>query len=424
MKYSSMSPAELGEEKLRLETQYHEICAKGLKLDMSRGKPSKAQLDLSEGLLTVLSENEDCLSAGGVDCRNYGGLDGLPEAKQMFSDILEIPVQNIIVGGNSSLNMMFDTLSRAMLFGMNAECGPWVGNNVKFLCPAPGYDRHFSVCETLGIEMIPVPMHEDGPDMDLVERLCAEDASIKGIWCVPKYSNPQGYVYSDETVRRFAALRPAAKDFRIMWDNAYIIHSFVGDPARQLNLFEEAKRLGNEDQVIIFCSTSKITYPGAGVAAMAMSDANIAFAKKVMTMQTIGPDKINQLRHVKFFGGSRGLAEHMKKHADLLRPKFEIVFHALETLRDADICRWTTPTGGYFLSVDTMPGCAKRVYALAKQAGVTLTSVGATFPYGRDPEDTNLRIAPSFPINAELAQAAEVLCLCIRLASVEKLLNA
>ena len=420
MKNALMSAEQRAEEMARLKGEYAAVCAENLKLDMSRGKPGAEQLALSADMLHVL-EADDCAAENGFDCRNYGLLDGIPEAKRLFAEILGVLPENVIVGGNASLNLMFDYVARACLFGVGEGKAPWKRGEAKFLCPVPGYDRHFTICETLGIEMINVPMTPDGPDMDLVERLVAQDAAIKGIWCVPKYSNPEGYIYSDDCVRRMAALKPAADDFRIMWDNAYVIHPIEGDPAPQANLLAEAAKVGNEDLPIMFTSTSKITFPGAGISCMAASAANIAWAKKFMAAQTIGHDKLNQLRHVRYFGGLEGILAHMQKHAAILRPKFALVIEALRGLADADICSWTEPKGGYFLSVDTMDGCAKRVYALAKEAGVTLTTVGATFPYGIDPRDRNLRIAPSYPANADLARAAEVLCLCIRIASLEKL---
>lgn len=422
MKYSEMTKEQLEQEKSNLLAQYKAICDRHLTLDMSRGKPGAEQLVISQEMLGVISTPEDCMSEGGFDCRNYGMLDGIPEAKRLFSDLLDIPVQNIIVMGNSSLNTMYDEVARAMLFGVPGGKCPWSKlEKVKFLCPAPGYDRHFAICEAMGIEMIPVPMTATGPDMDTVERLVAQDESIKGIWCVPKYSNPEGVVYSDETVDRFARLQCAAKDFRIFWDNAYAVHDLYDEKQEIPNLFYEAQKYGNQDHVLIFASTSKITFPGSGVAILAASDANIAATKNQLKYQTISYDKINQMRHVKYFGTAQGILNHMKRHADIIRPKFEIVLRAFDELEPLGICTYTHPRGGYFISLNVMPGCAQRVFELAGNAGVTLTAAGATFPYGKDPCDTNLRIAPTYPSNQDLRTAVSVLCVCIRLACVEKL---
>ncbi len=424
LEYQLRTKAELQALSDALGAQYDALCAKGLSLDMSRGKPGAAQLDLSEDMLTVLEKNGDCRAQNGFDCRNYGILEGLPEARALFAEILGVRAEQVIVGGNSSLNLMYDAIVRALLYGTPDSDRPWCREEkIKFLCPCPGYDRHFAICESLGIEMIPVSMNDDGPDMDAVERLVEQDESIKGIWCVPKYSNPQGIVYSNEVILRFAELTPAAKDFRIFWDNAYVVHSFVGAPAAQYNLMTALEQRGKENMVLMFTSTSKITYPGAGVAAMAASEANIAQIKKTMGVQTIGHDKLNQLRHVKYFGSYEGVLAHMERHAAVLRPKFNIVLSTLQAeLGGLGIAKWTVPTGGYFISLDVMAGCAKRVYDLAKNAGVTLTPVGATFPYGRDPRDENLRLAPTFPNNEDLQQAIDALCLCVKLAAVEGLL--
>lgn len=424
MNYLNLTKEEATNEHAKLLKEYSEQKSRGLKLDMSRGKPGKDQLDITMGMLGVISSDVDCASSSGIDCRNYGLLDGIPEAKKLFSDLLGIKESRILVAGNSSLNLMYDTVARAMLYGVLGSEKPWAKlDKVKFLCPAPGYDRHFAICESLGIEMITVPMTADGPDMDIVEKLAASDDSIKGIWCVPKYSNPGGITYSDETVKRFAALKTAAKDFRIFWDNAYAVHDFdVDAPTKLLDIFDEAEKCGNLDKIFYFASTSKISFPGSGVAIMAASEANLAQIKKVMTVQTIGYDKINMMRHVKYFKNANGIIEHMRAHSAIIKPKFDIVLQTLENeLADTGVAVWTTPKGGYFVSLDVLNGCAKRVYSLVSELGVTLTPAGATFPYGVDPDDRNIRIAPTFPPNDELKLASEILCLCVKLAALEKL---
>ena len=383
--YKDLSKEELLELKSGLEAQFEEVKAKGLKLDMSRGKPSADQLNLSMGMMDTLTSGVDLTCEDGVDCRNYGGLDGIDEAKQLLADMMEVPKDNVIIFGNSSLNVMYDTVARAMTHGIMGST-PWCKlDKVKFLCPVPGYDRHFAITEFFGIEMINIPMTEDGPDMDMVEDLVSKDEAIKGIWCVPKYSNPMGITYSDETVRRFANLKPAAEDFRIYWDNAYCIHHLYEDHQDHiLEILEECEKAGNPDMVFKFCSTSKVTFPGSGIAAISASKANLDFIKKQMSVQTIGHDKLNQLRHARFFGDFNGMLEHMKKHADIIRPKFEAVLEMLDKeLGDLGIAKWTKPNGGYFIGFDTMDGCAKKVVAMCKEAGVVMTPAGATYPYGK-----------------------------------------
>ena len=423
--YRELGREELLELKEELEAQFAEVKAKGLKLDMSRGKPSKAQLDLSMGMMDVLNSTTDLRCSVGVDCRNYGVLDGIPEAKELLADMTEVSPDNIIIYGNSSLNVMYDTVARSMTHGV---CGstPWCKlDEVKFLCPVPGYDRHFAITEYFGIKMINIPMTESGPDMDLVEQYVNNDPSVKGIWCVPKYSNPQGITYSDETVLRFARLKPAAEDFRIYWDNAYGIHHLYED--KQDNLIEilmACKQEGNPDMVFKFCSTSKVSFPGSGVAAIGASKRNIDFIKQQMTIQTIGHDKLNQLRHVRFFKDIHGMVLHMRKHADILRPKFETVLNGLKNeLGGLEIGSWLEPRGGYFISFDALPGCAKAIVAKAKEAGLVMTPAGATFPYGKDPQDSNIRIAPSYPTPEELAVAVELFVLCVKLVSIDKILE-
>ena len=396
-----------------------------LALNMARGKPSAQQLDLALGVLETLKARYEFANSKGNDVRNYGIWDGLPEMKQIFSDMIGVPPQQIILGNNSSLLIMFDVISRGFTHGFNG-CTPWgKQDGLKFLCPVPGYDRHFAVTEYFGFEMINIPMDENGPDMDMVEKLVSADESIKGIWCVPKYSNPTGITYSDEVVRRFAALQPAAKDFKIMWDNAYCVHDLTDTPDHLLDIYDVCLANGTEDMLMIFASTSKISFPGAGVACVATSDRNIVDLKKHFMTQTIGPDKMNQLRHVLFLHDIDGVRNLMRGHRDILEPKFQLCQRMLkENIGDLGIAKWNEPNGGYFIRVDVMEGCAKRVVELCKQAGVILTDAGATYPYGKDPIDSNIRLAPSFPPLDELEQAMVVFCTAIKLAAAEKLLSA
>ena len=399
MTYQELSRAELETLKKELDKQFDEVKAKGLKLNMSRGKPGIAQLTLSMPMLDVINSQSDMNTVLGNDTRNYGDLDGIGECRRLLADMMGVNKDNVVVCGNSSLNIMYDTVSRSMMKGVNGST-PWCKlDKVKFLCPVPGYDRHFKITEYIGIEMIAVPMDEIGPDMDMVEQYVNNDATVKGIWCVPKYSNPSGISYSDEVVKRFAGLKPAAEDFRIYWDNAYGIHHLYEDKQDEvLNILEECEKAGNPDMAYIFASTSKISFPGSGVSAVASSLKNIEFIESQMTIQTIGHDKINQLRHARYFKNIDGLNEHMKKHADILRPKFEAVVNTLEEeLGGLGIGTWTKPNGGYFISFDAMEGCAKAIVAKCKEAGVVLTNAGATYPYGIDPKDSNIRIAPTFP---------------------------
>ena len=423
--YVNLGREELLKEKAVLEAKFAEVKAKGLKLDMSRGKPAAAQLDLAMGMMDVLNGTSDLKSQIGEDCRNYGVLDGIREAQELLADMTEVSPDNIIIYGNSSLNIMYDTVSRSMTHGVMGST-PWCKlDRVKFLCPVPGYDRHFAITEHFGIEMINIPMTPDGPDMDMVEEYVNHDDSVKGIWCVPKYANPQGSTYSDETVRRFACLKPAAKDFRIYWDNAYGIHHLYED--KQDNLVEiltECAKEGSPDMVFKFCSTSKVSFPGSGVAAIGASEANLKFIKKQMSLQTIGHDKLNQLRHVRYYKDIHGMVQHMKKQADIMRPKFETVLNGLDTeLTGLEIGTWIKPRGGYFISFDALPGCAKVIVAKAKEAGLIMTGAGATFPYGKDPEDSNIRIAPSYPTPEELAVATEIFVLSVKLVSIDKILE-
>ena len=424
MLYTEMNKEQLCAEKSALEQKYNEYKAKGLALDMSRGKPAPEQLNLSLDMLLRCLDG-DYKASNGIDCRNYGVLDGIPEAKQLFMEMLGCGSDELIVGGNSSLQLMYDTIIRAMLLGVYGGNGGWSkGGTVKFLCPVPGYDRHFAICESLGIEMIPVEYKNDGPDMDVVEKLVSEDEAIKGIWCVPMYSNPTGITYSDEVVRRFANLKPAAKDFRIFWDNAYCIHHLVDNPKYILNILDEAKKAGNENIVYIFGSTSKVTFPGAGVAAMGASKANIDELRGYLGLSIIGYDKMNQLRHVKYFGTLENMVEHMKKHAAIIAPKFRLVCDTLKReIAPLGIGEWTEPEGGYFVSFNALNGCAKRIVQLCAEAGVTLTGAGATFPYGVDKDDKNIRIAPTYPSMEDLEKALELFVISVKLASAEKLLS-
>lgn len=425
MQYNDMSKEELLALKESLNKEYAEAKSKGLALDMSRGKPSAKQLDVSLGLLDTINSSSDLKALDGTDCRNYGVLDGIPEAKKLMADMMGTTPDHVIVYGNASLNIMYDQISRAYTHGILGNT-PWCKlDKVKFLCPVPGYDRHFAITERFGIEMINIPMSESGPDMGMVEEYVSKDASVKGIWCVPKYSNPQGYTYSEETVKRMAALKPAAEDFRIFWDNAYVIHDLYDDNKDEIaDIISECEKAGNPDMVFEFASTSKVSFPGSGIAALATSANNIADIKKQLTIQTIGHDKLNQLRHVRFFKDINGLKEHMRKHAEFIRPKFEAVESVLEEeLGGLGIGSWTEPKGGYFISFEAMDGCAKAIVAKCKEAGVKLTGAGATFPYGKNPKDSNIRIAPSFPTPEEMKQAADLFVLCVKLVSVEKLLE-
>lgn len=422
MKYDSMSREALEAELSQIKEIIEEKTKDSPKLDLTRGKPGRQQLDLTLDMLGIIQNAEDCTCENGLDCRNYGVLDGIPEAKKLFSDLLGIPEKMLIIGGNSSLNMMFDAIVRAMLFGVYGGTEPWgKQGEIKFLCPAPGYDRHFAICEKLGIKMIPVAMTEDGPDMETVCRLAEEDEKIKGIWCVPKFSNPQGYTYSDETVRAFASMKTAAPDFRIFWDNAYAVHEVYDREVPLLDIFEESRKYGTEDRIFYFASTSKITFPGSGVALMAASENNLNQIKPIMAVQTIGFDKINQIRHVKYFGNAANLKQHMRLHAGMIRPRFETVIRMFKS-ELTDIATWTEPLGGYFIDLSVPNGCAKRVYELCGECGVALTKAGAAFPYGIDPEDKHLRIAPTFPRQGDLKLAVEILCLCVREAAIEKAL--
>ncbi|WP_234117324.1 aminotransferase class I/II-fold pyridoxal phosphate-dependent enzyme [Clostridium hydrogenum] len=418
--FAKMDKKALQQTRVELFKRYEEYKSQKLKYDMSRGKPCKEQLDLSLDMMNI----KDYKSSSGTDCRNYGGIDGIPEAKELFSQIIEASVDEVIVGGNSSLTMIYDTIARAMSFGVVGSEIPW-GKlpKVKFLCPSPGYDRHFAICEAFGIEMIVVDMKADGPDMEVVEKLVLEDEAVKGIFCVPKYSNPDGITYSDEVVDRLGTMKTKAKDFRIFWDNAYTVHHLFGEGDKLKDILEVCKKSGNEDRVFMYTSTSKVTFPGAGVAVMAASKANISLIKKQLSIQGIGPDKLNQLRHVKFLKNMDNIAQHMKKHAEIIRPKFLTVLDILhKELGDKEIAWWNKPNGGYFISFNTLDGCAKKVVDMTAEAGVVMTPAGATFPYGKDPRDRNIRIAPTLPAMDELKKAMEIFCICVQIASIDKLL--
>ena len=422
MLYNNMSREELVLLKNELEKKYDEVKSQGLSLDMSRGKPAADQLDLSMEMLNIMSTVEDCKAENGFDCRNYGVLDGMPECKKLFADILEVDTKNIIIGGTSSLNLMYDYLNQCMFLGV-AGCEPWSKQgNVKFICNVPGYDRHFSITEYFGIEMINVEMTNEGPDVEKIAEL-VKDPMVKGMFCVPKYSNPNGVTYTNDVVKALAALKPAAKDFRVIWDNAYIIHELTDTPDVLMNIFEACKEFGTEDYFVEFTSTSKITFPGAGVSAIAASDNNVAEIKKRLNFQTISYDKLNQLRHVKYFKNADGVKAQMSKHAEIMAPKFNLVLQKLESeIAPLGIGKWVNVKGGYFISYDTVGSSAKRLGELCKEAGLVLTTVGATYPYGIDPEDKNIRIAPSFPPVADLEKAMDVFCLCAKLAAIEALI--
>lgn len=424
MEYKKYSDERLYVLKSSLVKEYEKFKSKGLKLDMSRGKPGADQLAVSNGLLDAITSRdwEDDASNHSLEYRNYGLLTGIIECKDIFAKLLEVPTKNVIVCGNSSLNLMFDYITQCMLTGSGGPAWRDQGE-IKFICPVPGYDRHFAICEYYGIKMIPVPMTEKGPDMDMVEEL-VKDPKVKGMFCVPKYSNPTGVTYSRDVVERLSAMTPAAKDFRIIWDNAYIIHDLSEHGDKMESVFNVLKKYGHEDMVIEFTSTSKISFPGAGVAAIAASDKNIDMIVSRMSVQTIGYDKLNQFRHVKFYKNVQGIRNHMRLHRSILAPKFKAVINEFQNQLDGlGIATWTNPKGGYFISLDVMPGTARRVYELCQNAGVSLTKVGATFPYGVDPEDKNIRIAPSYPPVDELLAATKLLCICVKLAACEKLLG-
>lgn len=422
MEYVKMEKDELKKLKKELEAEYEAFKSQGLSLDMSRGKPNKAQLDISNEMLDIINSQSDMTACDGTETRNYGILTGIPECRELMAQLMGVKTENVIIGGVASLTLMYDYIAQCMIFGCGAE--PWSKQGeIKFLCPCPGYDRHFGILEHFGIKMINIKMNEDGPDMDSIEEY-VKDESVKGLFCVPKYSNPDGITFSDEVVRRFAALKPAAKDFRVIWDNAYVVHDINDTPDELLNIFDEAKKCGSEDLFIEVASTSKISFAGGGISAIAASDSNIAQIKKRMGIQIISNDKINQLRHARYFKDLDGIKAHMKKHAAMLRPKFETVTNGFaEAFEGTGIARWKNPNGGYFISLYVMNGCAKRVGQLCKEAGLTLTTVGATYPYGIDPDDSNIRIAPSYPDVEELKKAVDLLCVCVKLAAIEKIIE-
>ncbi|MBP1996055.1 aminotransferase class I/II-fold pyridoxal phosphate-dependent enzyme [Paenibacillus eucommiae] len=423
--FAALGQEELNNYYVKLQKEYDDYKSQKLSLDMSRGKPCPEQLDISMEMLDLVKSSDSLHAADGTDLRNYGGLDGISEAKELFAQILGVSAKEVLIGGNSSLNMMHDTIARAMLHGVPGGGTAWGKLPVvKFLCPSPGYDRHFAICELFQIEMITIRMTNEGPDMDAVEKLVSEDDAIKGIWCVPKYSNPDGITYSDEVVDRLASMKTKAGDFRIIWDDAYTIHHLTDQPDPLKNMMDACKAAGNPDRVLQFASTSKITFPGSGVAVMAASENNLAAIRKQLSVQTIGPDKINQLRHVRFFPDMNAVHHHMKKHAELIKPKFDLVISLLEAeLGDKQIASWHKPNGGYFISLNTLDGCAKAIVAMAAGAGVTLTKAGATYPYGKDPQDRNIRIAPTYPSLTELKTAIQVLCLCVQIVSLEKVMG-
>lgn len=417
-----MNKNELASTFKALKDRYNEFKNSGLKLNMARGKPSTEQLDLSMDMLDILKNNQGALNTDNADCRNYGFADGLPSARKLLAQLMEVNYEDVIAGGNSSLEMMFDAISFFMTHGAPGF-EPWIKQGkIRFLCPCPGYDRHFKISEYFGMELITIGMNQDGPDMDAVEELTEGDSSIKGIWCVPKYSNPQGITYSDDVVRRFASLRPAANDFRIFWDNAYCVHNLKKNGDKVLNIMQECEKYGNEELPIIFCSTSKITFAGSGIAGMACRGNNIKLFRERYSIKSVGPDKLNQLRHVLFLGDVQGIKQHMEKHLKILEPKFRLVIdHLQKEFGDNPIVKWSAPNGGYFISADVMQGCAKRVVELCKDAGLTMTDAGATFPYGIDPLDSNIRIAPTYPLIDDLEKAMNLFCLCIKIATIEKL---
>jgi DNA-binding transcriptional MocR family regulator len=422
--YKTKPKAELLTIRNEVQTRYDNFKSKKLQLDMSRGKPGSDQLDLSMEMMDILSSKEIAQSNNGFDCRNYGLLDGIEEAKELFANLFDVESSEIIIGENSSLSMMYDTIARAMSFGTTDKTLPWSKQDkIKFLCPSPGYDRHFAICQLFDIEMIIIDMLSDGPDMDAIKKYVESDPSVKGIWCVPKYSNPDGITYSDEKVKQLAKLKPAAEDFRILWDNAYAVHDLYDDTDELYNILAACKEYGNPDMVYMFGSTSKITFPGSGIAFMATSKKNIEHAKSSILIQTIGSNKMNQLRHVKFLKDVAGIKAHMKKHAQILRPKFNVVLDQLsKELEFTGLAEWNKPNGGYFISLNVLDNTAKKIVALASEAGIKLTPAGATFPYGKDPNDRNIRIAPTYPSIEELTQAIEVLCLCVKLCGIDQLL--